>query len=129
MQSVALGTGTVVEIVSAYSATAQSIESAENAPAWQTIGAFYMPADAAVKLEAIGAVSAGGLVMSARLLDVSTGLPVSGSTTADNSSLTVARQISGAFTLPGRKVYEIQSQCVGVASESGIIYNAGLVNG
>lgn len=129
MQSVALGQNVDVEIISAYTATNQPIQAVASAPAWNVIGAFYMPADASVKLECIGFVTLAGVELSCRLFDVAGAAPVSGSDTAVIDGTVTERQVSGAFELTGRKLYQIQAQVIGDTAEIGVVHAASLVNG
>lgn len=119
--------GNVVEVIAAYSASNQQIPGVAAAPAWVVIGAFYMPMTSDVRLEAIASVSDAGLVLTCRLFDVDGAAPVSGSDTPATSSTVDGRMLSGAFALPGGKVYQVQAQCIGNSGESAIIRSASLV--
>jgi hypothetical protein len=54
---------------------------------------------------------------------------VSGSNTADVTATTDARVLSGAFLLPGGKVYQIQAQCIGSTTEFGVVRSAAMMGG
>lgn len=125
-QSVKLGSNVVVEIISAYAATNQQLSAVAAPPAWYVVGGFWMPREASVSLELIGVVTLAGLAMKARLFDVAAALPVSGSETAEITSTTDARAISGAFLLPGNKLYQMQVQVIGDTDEFGIVRTAAL---
>lgn len=119
-------TASVVEVISAYSAANQMIPAVTATPGWFVIGSFFMPKSAPVKLELIGVVSAGGLVMRARLFDLSTATPVSGTTTPNITSIVPdERQVSGAVDLTGGRSYQIQVEVIGAVADSfGVVRNA-----
>lgn len=125
--AIELGQNTLVELVTSYSAANQQIPGVASPPAWVVIGAFYMPLEATTVLEAVASVSNAGLAVKLRLFDVGAAAPVSGSDTAETSSTTDVRIVSGAFLVPGGKVYQYQAQCIGSTSENAIIRSAQLV--
>lgn len=120
-QVIGLTAGAKVEILSSYTATNQQLPGVASAPAWVPIGAFYMTTDAPVKLEAIGSVTFAGMSLSVRLFDVAGAVPVDGSTTDAITAMIDTRVLSGAFDLPGGKVYQMQAQCIGSTSHNGIV--------
>lgn len=105
------------EVVCAYAAALQKVPAVAAAPGWFVCGSFFMPKNAAVRLEVIASVSNAALVGTARLYDPSTGVeaPVSGSDVAFTSSTGGALSRSGAFALEGNKVYYVLAQVVGAA--------------
>jgi hypothetical protein len=130
MQTIGLGTSTVVEIISVYAASNQVVPAVADPPAWRVVGAFYMPATAPVKLEVIGAVTVAGIEMTMRIFDVTAAAPVSGSTTPVIDGIVDERQISGAFELPGGKIYQMQAQVIGPDPDTkGFIRSATLIGG
>jgi hypothetical protein len=108
----------------------QTVAAVASAPGWVTVGAFYLPITlSAVRLEAIGLVSAGGLTGTVRLYDPTTGTdaPVSGSD-AQFTDTSSTRATSGVFSLTGHRHYLLQAQVVGAvgADKFGIVETAGL---
>jgi len=101
-----------LEILSAYAAGQDDIESVAATPGWQVVGAFYLPVSAALRLELIGSVSVGTLTMRTRLVDLSTNLPISG-TEASTTSTTETRSLSPIFELTGARSYQIQVEVTG----------------
>ena len=126
MTTLALGQNTTVEVISAYAATNQQLAAVAVAPAWEIIGAFWMPREASVSLDIIGSVTLAGVQMKGRLFDVADAVPVSGSDTAIIDGTVDERQFSGAFLLPGGKLYQIQAQVIGSISHFGIVRSSSL---
>lgn len=102
------------EIVSAYSASAQSVPAVATPPGWFKTGTFYLRKNLRCRLEFIGGVSSSDLVGTARLFDPTAGVnaAVSGSDVTF-SNLSNARQLSGAFDLVGDRTYLVLVQCIG----------------
>lgn len=101
-----------VEVLSAYAATNQTVAAVAATPGWNVIGAFFMPGTALVRLDLFGSVSDAALSMRARLFDLSTAQPVSGSTVTI-TSLTDVRKLSAQFSLTGNRTYQIQLEVTG----------------
>lgn len=128
MQTIPIGTNAIVEVISAYAATNQELPAVFPPPSWVIIGGFYMPATADVKLELVGSVSiVGTLALQVRLFDVDGAVVVGGSITPNIVGTTDVRVISGAFRLPGKKVYQVQAQCIGT-SGFGIVRSSGPIS-
>ncbi len=127
MRSIGLTGGTEVEIITAYTATNQPVDAVVAGPAWVVIGAFYMPMGGQVQLEAIGLVSLGTVALTLKLFDVTAADDVSGSLTAQISSLLDSRAVSGSFNVVGGRVYQIQAQAIGPLPEFAIVHSAQLI--
>jgi len=113
MQTIGLTTSTQVEVISAYTATNQTISAVAAEPGWYVIGAFFLSIDVEdAQLEAIGAVSDPSLVMNVRLFDMTDGEPVSGAQVSLSSMLDT-RVLSGLFSLSGQRTYQMQAETIG----------------
>lgn len=126
METIGLTGNMTVEVISAYSASSQVLPSVAVTPGWYAIGAFFMSATADARLSLIGGVSAVGLLMRARLFDVTTGALVSGATTADIDSTVDERAVSPEFPLTGGRVYQIQVEVTGFAGGFGTVKESSL---
>lgn len=113
MQAIALGPTGTVEIVSVYAAANQIIDAVEDTPGWNVVGGFRMPVSYSARLELIGAVSMIGLTMRARLFDLTTALPVGG-TTVEITATGDTRVVSGEIELVGGRLYQMQVEVTGV---------------
>jgi hypothetical protein len=116
------------EVVAAYAASDQTFPAVASGSGWFVCGAFFLPKTIMCLLEVIGSVSHSSLTGSARLVDVDTGLEVSGSLivfTGQND----ARFLSGSFQMTGNKKYWVQGQAVGSTGVDrfGIVRTASLV--
>lgn len=128
-QGYALTTEVDTEIVSAYAAALQKIPAVVSGPGWFKAGSFYLPKSIRCRLEALGSVSAGGLVATARLYDpTGTDAPVSGSDVSF-SGLSTDRYLSGGFDLTGNRTYFVLVQVVGATGSDkfGVLDTASLV--
>lgn len=126
MQSIGVTDSAVVEIISAYAANNQLLAAVASPPAWYVVGAFFLPASAEVKLEAIGAVSTDGNVMTLRLFDMKDIEPLTGSL-VQIDTVADARVVSGRFDVIGGRLYQIQAQVIG-ASGFGVMRTATLLS-
>lgn len=128
-QTVALSTGTIVEIISAYATLTQTIDAVASAPAWMVVGSFFMPKPALCKLELVGLVSDPANSMTARLFNSTDSAVVSGSTTDAVVETTDARKFSGVVSLDGGKLYQMQVQVIGPDNTTfGVARSVQLVN-
>jgi hypothetical protein len=114
MEGIGLTMTDQIEIISAYTATNQTIAAVAAEPGWLVVGAFNLPIGSAARLQIIGEVSDPSLVMNVRLFDMTAVAPVSGSnaslaTTVDSTAT------SGVITLMGGREYQIQAEVVGNA--------------
>lgn len=130
-QGYALTEKVETEIVSAYAAGAGEVPAVAAAPGWFVRGSFYLPKSLAkTQLEAIGCVSATGLVGTVRLYDPTTGVdaPVSGSDVSLTGT-SLARALSGTFELTGNRTYLVLVQFVGAVGDDkfGTLGTASLV--
>jgi hypothetical protein len=112
----ALEPADTVEVVAAYSAPKKQIPAVATTPGWRVVGSFFLPRTVKARLDMIASVSASGLTCRARLLDLATNAPVSGST-ATTTSQTPARALSGIVSLTGNRSYQIQVECTGATGD------------
>lgn len=119
LSGLALTTQETIEILSLYSSAAERIDAVAVEPGWNNIGALPMPVTADIRLDALGSVSDGSLVMTIRLFDTTDGSagPVSGSETVIASTTPDTQAFSGTFTLLGSRNYQMQCQVVGAAGD------------
>lgn len=119
LSGLALTTEQVIEILSMYSSSAQSIVAVVTEPGWNVIGAFPMPTTADIRLDVIGSVSDPALTMTARLYCVTPGSvgEVSGSRASIASAIDT-EVFSAQFTLQGGCLYQVQVQVVGAAGDN-----------
>ncbi len=125
-QAISLTEKATVEIIAAYTATNQAFPAVAAAPGWYVVGSFFMPKASPARLECEGLVSAVANVLTMRLVDVLTGIPVGGSTTEGISAMVDTRKLSGSFELAGGKTYQMQAQIIG-PSGFGVVRAASLV--
>jgi hypothetical protein len=112
MKGFALTSRPSFEVLSAYSAPQQDIESVAATPGWHVIGAFPMPLTSALHLEMIGLVSGAGLTLRARFFDLTANAPVAGSDVS--LTATVDTKVNGpTVELTGGRVYQIQAEVTG----------------
>lgn len=116
------------EIVSAYAASRDTFPSVLSGEGWFIVGAFYLWKTVATRLEILAALSHTSLAGTARLIDPTTGDPISGSQVAFTGQSTAVFR-SGSFELLGGKQYWIAAQAVGsVGSDRfGLISTASLI--
>ncbi len=112
MKGFGLTSRPTLEVLSAYSAPQQDIESVAATPGWHVIGAFPMPATAELRLELIGLVSGAGLTLRARFFDLTAGAPVAGSE-ASITATTDTLQLGPVVELTGGHLYQMQAECTG----------------
>lgn len=119
MQGFALTQEQIIEILSVYATAERTIDAVAATPGWTVIGAFPMPATAALHLDAIGSVSDAALTLRIRLFDITPGSigPVSGSE-ASTTSKTDVQFTGGSITLTGGHRYQFQAEVTGGASSS-----------
>ncbi len=128
MQTLALTTEGQVEIISAYAAAQKTIDAVVSTPGWEAVGAFFMPVSSPAKLEVIGLVSGAGLVLRARLYDVTADAAVSGSVASIAGALVDTRAVSGEIDLTGGRVYRMEVEVTGAADGDGTARSVSLVN-
>jgi hypothetical protein len=113
-----------VEVLATYSAPQQEIPAVTATPGWYVVGAFSLRSAAELRLEFLGSVSVTGLTMRARLFDLSTGLPVSGSDVTITSTTDVSA-LGPLVSLGGNRNFQIQVECTGGVSGFGIVRTIG----
>lgn len=119
MQSIGLTTMADVEVISAYTATNQTIPAVAAAPGWYVVGVMFLRTSVQdARLEIIGAVTDVSLEMNVRLFDMEAAAPVSGSDAKIVGSVLDARSVSGLFALIGQRKYQFLAQVVGGVSSS-----------
>lgn len=103
------------QILDLFATSQAQVQAVAVAPGWTTIGGFRMQQTTDMRLSAIGAVSDPSLSMTVRLSCVTPGAlgVVPGSITDPITSTTSVEALSGVFTLPGNRLYEVQAQVVG----------------
>jgi hypothetical protein len=124
-QGFALTNAATGEVFAYSSGRSDPIPGVAATPGWQVIGAFFFPFTFDVRLDVIALVSDPSLTVRVRLFDMTTAEPVSGAT-AQTTSQTSARALSGVVSLQGNRVYEIQAECTGAAGDDffAIVQNA-----
>lgn len=129
MTTPGLTSDSTIEIISAYTATNQTIAAVASAPGWHVVGLFFLPVNATCRLEALGGVSDDSLVMTVRLFDLTAVAAVSGSE-ATIDKIADERETSGVITLAGGRNYQIQAQVLGGAGADlyGSLKGATLIN-
>ena len=126
MRTIALTQTPQIEVISAVSAANQSVPSVNGASGWFVVGSLYIPVTAAARLEVVGIVSGAGLVMNARLFDMSLAAPVGG-TDVNIDALIDQRVASGRVELQGGHIYQFQAQLLTETPAFGIVKTATLV--
>ena len=101
-----------IEVLSAYSAPQDDIESVATTPGWHVVGAFPMPLTAELRLELVGLVSEAGLTMRARFFDVTDNAPVA-SSDASITATVDTRALGPVIELEGGHLYQIQVEVTG----------------
>lgn len=117
VEGLALTAAEVIEALSTYAATDQTVPAVTTTPGWHVVGAFRMRISFDVRLAALASVSLGGLTLNARLFDLITNTPVSGVVTI--TSLVDLYAESAAMSLVGGHSYQMQVEVVG---NSGVQY-------
>ena len=122
-----------VEVISAYSASSDSVQAVVSTPGWTVIGSTHISVGYQVRVEVTGSCSKGTLIMHVRLYDVTLSAVVSGSSVTLDST-TEVRSTSGEFTITGGHVYQYQVEVVlkeaGTVdgTDFGIVNSATLIN-
>lgn len=103
------------QILDLFATSQAQVPAVATAPGWTVIGGFRMLITTDIRLEAIGAVSDPSLTMTVRLFCTTPGAlgVVAGSLTDPITSTTDVETLSGSFTLPGNRLYQVQAQVVG----------------
>lgn len=109
------------KLVAGTSATVSTaaIPAVVSEPGWYVLGVVPVDADQDSKLELIGSVSGGSLVLTARLYCISSGTvgEVTGSRVSTSSTIDF-RVISPAkFRLSANRLYQVHAQVVGAAGD------------
>jgi hypothetical protein len=87
---------------------------------WYVLGEFYLGLSSPARIDAIGAVSQGGLSASVRLFDCTAGAPLS--QVAAFSSTNSTRALSSVLQLTGGHRYQLQAQCTGAEDDAAFAF-------
>jgi hypothetical protein len=117
--AIALTTTGQIEIVSAYSTRQEEItafDSGTTPDPWIVIGGFVVSLDVpSAKIQAIGLVTAAGLILRVRVFDVTARAPVAGMLTSISGTAEIRAEGTAGVLLAGHQ-YQFQAACTKVGA-------------